>query len=176
MGSGDVSFFSLFLARGGCGDFSHRVYLSQMDSISPEKRSWVMSRVKGRDTKPEKNVRSLLHRMGYRFRLQRKDLPGKPDIVLPKYRAVIFVHGCYWHRHDCVNGRRLPKSRLDFWLPKLEGNQERDIKNQALLREDGWNVLVIWECMLRDTNILQKSIHYFLENVVPERDKPNEIS
>ena len=114
-----------------------------MDSISPEKRSWVMSQVKGRDTKPEKVVRSLLHRMGYRFRLQRKDLPGKPDIVLPKYRAVIFVHGCYWHRHDCVNGRRLPKSRLDFWKPKLENNRERDLKNQADLQELGWNVLEV---------------------------------
>lgn len=135
-----------------------------MDSISSEKRSWVMAQVKGRDTKPEKAVRSLLHRMGYRFRLQRKDLPGKPDIVLPRYRAAIFVHGCYWHRHDCPNGRRLPKSRIDFWLSKLEGNRERDIKKQALLRGQGWNVLIVWECMLLDVNALQENIRAFLES------------
>lgn len=135
-----------------------------MDSVSPEKRSWVMAQVKGRDTRPEKAVRSLLHSMGYRFRLQRGDLPGKPDIVLPKYHAVIFVHGCYWHRHDCPNGRRLPKSRLDFWLPKLEGSRKRDIQKQVLLRERGWNILVIWECMLRDTSALQETIRAFLED------------
>lgn len=136
----------------------------RMDSVSPEKRSWVMTQVKGRDTRPEKAVRSLLHRMGYRFQLQREDLPGKPDIVLPRYRTVILVHGCYWHRHDCPNGQRLPKSRLDFWLPKLEGNRERDVKKQALLRELGWNVLVIWECHLRDTNTLQDNIRTFLSD------------
>ena len=135
-----------------------------MDSVSPEKRSWIMAQVKGRDTKPEKAVRSLLHRMGYRFRLQRKDLPGKPDIVLPKYHTVIFVHGCYWHRHDCPNGRRLPKSRLDFWLPKLEGNRERDLKKLTLLRELGWNVMIIWECMIRDESALRENIRSFLEN------------
>ena len=139
-----------------------------MDSVSPEKRGWVMAQVKGRNTRPEKAVRSLLHRMGCRFRLQRKDLPGKPDIVLPKYRAVIFVHGCYWHRHDCLNGQRLPKSRLDFWLPKLEGNRERDLRKQALLRKQGWNVLIIWECQLRDTDVLQEIIRTFLENAGQE--------
>ena len=135
-----------------------------MDSVSPEKRSWVMARVKGCDTGPERLVRSLLHRMGYRFRLQRKDLPGRPDIVLPKYRAVIFVHGCYWHRHNCQNGKRLPKSRLDYWLPKLEGNQKRDSKNQVLLNEQGWFVLVLWECMLRDEYSLKQVIRGFLED------------
>lgn len=136
-----------------------------MDSISTEKRSWVMAQIKGRDTKPEKVVRSLLYNMGYRFRLQKKDLPGKPDIVLAKYRTVIFVHGCYWHRHNCPNGQRIPKSRLEFWLPKLEGNRERDIKNQSLLREQGWNVLVIWECQLRDIETLRKNIRIFLKDV-----------
>lgn len=137
-----------------------------MDSISPEKRSWVMAQVRGRDTKPEKAVRSLLHRMGYRFRLQRKNLPGKPDIVLPKYHTAIFVHGCYWHRHNCPNGQRLPKSRLDFWLPKLESNRKRDIKNQDLLRDRGWHVLVIWECQLQDISALRENIRTFLTHVV----------
>ena len=109
-----------------------------------------MSRVKGRDTRPEKLVRSILHRLGYRFRLRRNDLPGKPDIVLPKYRAVIFVHGCFWHRHDCPKGQRLPKSHVDFWLPKLNGNHERDVRNYEALKERGWRVLIIWECMLKD--------------------------
>jgi len=144
--------------------YSRSIFFPEMDSVSPDKRSWVMAQVKGRNTRPERDVRSLLHHMGYRFRLQRKGLPGKPDIVLPKFRAVIFVHGCYWHRHDCSNGRRLPKSRLDFWLPKLEGNRERDIQKQALLREQGWNILIIWECMLRDTSALQEIIRTFLEN------------
>lgn len=132
------------------------------DSVSPEKRSWVMSRVKNRDTGPEKLVRSTLHRLGFRFRLRRKDLPGTPDIVLPKHKAVIFVHGCYWHRHDCPNGRRLPKSRLEFWLPKLTGNRERDVKQQNLLREAGWRVLVVWECELKDQGELDRRLNRFL--------------
>lgn len=121
-----------------------------------------MGRVKGQNTRPEKLVRSLLHRMGYRFRIQRADLPGRPDIVLPKYHAVIFVHGCYWHRHDCPNGKRLPKTRLDFWLPKLEGNRLRDVKNQEKLVQMGWKVLILWECMLKDKIFLQEKIRCFL--------------
>ena len=122
-----------------------------------------MSRVKGRDTKPEKAVRSMLHRLGYRFRLRRSDLPGRPDIVLPKYKSVIFVHGCYWHRHDCPNGRRLPRSRLDFWKPKLEGNRERDLRHYKSLDNQGWKVLIIWECMLKDTPLLVNKIQGFLK-------------
>lgn len=135
-----------------------------VDSVSKEKRSWIMGRVKGQNTRPEKLVRSLLHRMGYRFRIQRADLPGRPDIVLPKYHAVIFVHGCYWHRHDCPNGKRLPKTRLDFWLPKLEGNRLRDVKNQEKLVQMGWKVLILWECMLKDKISLQEKIRCFLNN------------
>lgn len=136
-----------------------------MDSVSKEKRSWIMGRVKGRNTRPEKLVRSLLHGMGYRFRLQRADLPGRPDIVLPKYRTVIFVHGCYWHRHDCPNGKRLPKTRLDFWIPKLEGNRLRDVKNQEKLVQMGWKVLVLWECTLKDKFALQEKIRCFLNDM-----------
>lgn len=135
-----------------------------MDSVSKEKRSWIMGRVKGQNTRPEKLVRSLLHRMGYRFRIQRANLPGRPDIVLPKYHAVIFVHGCYWHRHDCPNGKRLPKTRLDFWLPKLEGNRLRDVKNQEKLIQMGWKVLILWECMLKDKISLQEKIRCFLND------------
>jgi DNA mismatch endonuclease (patch repair protein) len=122
-----------------------------------------MSRVKSRDTKPEKMVRSMLHRCGYRFRLRRSDLPGSPDIVLPKYGSVIFVHGCYWHRHDCPNGRRLPLSRLDFWKPKLEGNRERDLRHYKALDKRGWKVLIIWECMLKDKAFLLRTIQNFLK-------------
>lgn len=124
-----------------------------------------MARVKGRDTKSEKAARSLLHGMGYRFRLHRTDLPGKPDIVLPKYRTAIFVNGCYWHRHDCPNGQRLPGTRSDYWRSKLEGNRERDRKNHALLREMGWHVLIIWECHLRDMNAVRENVRSFLDAV-----------
>jgi DNA mismatch endonuclease (patch repair protein) len=113
-------------------------------------RSAQMARIKARDTKPEMIVRRALHAAGLRFRLHYRHLPGKPDIVLPSRRIAIFVHGCFWHRHsqpDCKLAR-LPKSRLDFWLPKLEGNRERDARNEAALREAGWDVRVIWECEL----------------------------
>lgn len=114
-------------------------------------RSAQMARVKARDTKPEMIVRRALHAVGLRFRLHYGHLPGKPDIVLPSRRIAIFVHGCFWHRHpqpDCKLAR-LPKSRLDFWLPKLEGNRERDARNEVALQEAGWDVRVIWECELR---------------------------
>lgn len=117
-----------------------------MDRISKEHRSWNMSRIRGRDTKPEKVVRSLLHRMGYRFRLHRKGLPGKPDIVLPKYRTVIFVHGCFWHRHSGCRFAYTPKSRGEFWQQKFRANRRRDHRSTAALTRLGWRVLVIWEC------------------------------
>ena len=117
-----------------------------MDKISKEHRSWNMSRIRSKDTTPEKTVRSLLHKMGYRFRLHRKDLPGKPDIVLPKYKTVIFVHGCFWHRHENCKYASIPKTNTEFWLDKLNKNVERDKKNQAELKKLGWKVIVIWEC------------------------------
>ncbi len=120
------------------------------DILTPEKRSWNMGRIKGFNTKPEKIVRSLLHGMGFRFRLHRKDLPGKPDIVLPKYKTVVFVHGCYWHRHAGCKYAYTPKSRVDFWMAKFEGTVKRDGKNYRLLRELGWNVIVVWECELKN--------------------------
>jgi len=123
-----------------------------------------MSRVRGRDTKPEMLVRRLAHGMGYRYRLHRRDLPGSPDLVFPSRRKVIFVHGCFWHRHlepDCKLAR-LPKSKLDFWGPKLETNRERDERNVVLLEELGWDVLVIWECQTKNRGQLQARIREFL--------------
>jgi len=117
-----------------------------MDQISPEHRSWNMSRIKGKNTKPELLVRSWLHRHGFRFRLHVKNLPGTPDIVLPKYRTVIEVRGCYWHRHPGCKFAYTPKSNLDFWNTKFIENVERDKSNTDLLNQLRWHVIIIWEC------------------------------
>ena len=138
--------------------------LTYMDTVSPEERSRIMSHVKGRDTTPEKRVRSLLHSMGYRFRLQRADLPGKPDIVLPKFKTVIFVNGCFWHRHPGCKRATLPKSNAEFWRQKLEKNVARDLRNIQTLKDLGWDVLIIWECELKDTMTLQARLSDFFEN------------
>ena len=129
-----------------------------MDSLSPDHRSWNMSRIKSRDTKPELTVRSLLHQKGYRFRLHRKDLPGKPDIVLPRFKKIIFVHGCFWHRHEGCRYAYNPKSRVDFWLEKFNKNVERDRQVRAALTQLGWEVHVIWECETKKSEILNKII------------------
>ena len=136
-----------------------------IDTLSPRERSERMSRVRGANTKPELRVRRLVHGMGYRYRLHRRTLPGTPDLVFPSRRKVIFVHGCFWHRHPdpkCPLAR-LPKSRLEFWRPKLEGNRERDVRNRERLREIGWEPLVIWECRLRDESGLRREIRDFLK-------------
>ena len=129
----------------------------------PEDRSRTMRAVKGRDTGPEMTVRRLAHGMGYRYRLHRKDLPGKPDLAFPAKRKVIFVHGCFWHQHACPRGARSPKSSRDYWIPKLKRNKQRDTENQSRLREMGWEVLVIWECEMKDRDALGKRIAAFLE-------------
>jgi len=121
-----------------------------MDKITPEHRSWNMGRIHSRNTKPELAVRSLLHRMGYRFRLHRKDLPGKPDIILPKHKTVVFVHGCFWHRHNACQYAYNPKSRVIFWKEKFNRTIERDNKNKTELESCGWKVIVVWECELYD--------------------------
>jgi DNA mismatch endonuclease (patch repair protein) len=113
-----------------------------------------MRRVRGKDTTPEMAVRSLLHRLGFRFRLHRKDLPGKPDIVLPKHKAAIFVHGCFWHRHAGCSRASTPATRQEYWLPKFRRTVERDKRNQDKLRRAGWNVIVVWECEIRDMDRL----------------------
>jgi DNA mismatch endonuclease (patch repair protein) len=135
-----------------------------MDRISKEHRSWNMSRIQSRDTKPEKTVRSILHGLGYRFRLHRKDLPGKPDIVLARYNSVIFVHGCFWHRHKNCKNASIPKTKKTFWEEKFKANIERDIKVKNELKSNGWRVLVVWECELTDIDSVEKELGKFLKN------------
>ncbi|MFO7904035.1 MAG: very short patch repair endonuclease [Planctomycetota bacterium] len=134
-----------------------------MDSLTSTQRSERMSRVKAKDTKPELRVRRLVHGLGYRYRLHKRKLPGCPDLVFASRRKVIFVHGCFWHRHPGCRNTRLPKSKLDFWKPKLEANRERDLRNQRLLRQLGWTYLVVWECETGDVDRLAKKIVKFLE-------------
>ena len=124
-----------------------------MDRISKERRSWNMSRIRSRDTKPELLVRSLLHRNGFRFRLHRRDLPGTPDIVLPKYKTVILVHGCFWHQHPGCRRAKRPQTRAEFWRVKLDANITRDAAASAALERAGWRTLVIWECEIGDEGL-----------------------
>lgn len=133
-----------------------------MDTLTQDQRSERMSRVRSKDTKPEMHVRRLAHSLGYRYRLHRRDLPGTPDLVFPSRRKVIFVHGCFWHRHAGCPNTRWPKSKLDFWKPKLEANKKRDIKHKRQLTRLGWRYLVVWECEVRDDS-LDKRIVEFLE-------------
>ena len=129
-----------------------------MDVHSKESRSFNMSRIKSRDTKPELVVRSICHSLGLRFRLHRKDLPGKPDLVFPKYRTVILVHGCYWHSHNCKYGNVTPKTNADFWKDKRNTTIERDKSNVAALMNLKWRVLIYWECEMKDTKKLTNTI------------------
>lgn len=134
------------------------------DPLSVSERSERMSRIRNADTKPEMVVRKMVFGMGYRYRLHARDLPGSPDIVFRKRKQVIFVHGCFWHQHGCRQ-YRMPKSKLDFWLPKLNRNQQRDQNNQDSLRTMGWRLLVIWECELKQPDILRQRIREFMEDV-----------
>ncbi|MBT3055799.1 MAG: DNA mismatch endonuclease Vsr [Candidatus Thiodiazotropha sp. (ex Codakia orbicularis)] len=134
------------------------------DTLSKEDRSKLMSRIHGRDTRPEMIVRGLIHKLGYRYRLHAKFLPGKPDLVFTARKKVIFVHGCFWHRHTDCKLARLPKSRLGFWLPKLEGNSKRDELNQDKLKSLGWCYLIIWECETKDLVHLENKILCFLND------------
>ena len=134
-----------------------------MDTISKKRRSWNMSRIGSKDTKPELIVRSLIHSWGFRFRLHRPDLPGKPDIVLPMYQIAIFVHGCFWHRHPQCKFAYTPKTRQEFWLNKFEGNKKRDRRSKRELQKLGWEVIIVWECQTKDQErleaILEKSLY-----------------
>jgi len=133
-----------------------------MDTLSPKERSERMSRIRGKNSKPEMKLRRLVHGMGFRYRLHVKDLPGKPDLVFKSRKAVIFVHGCFWHRHRGCKLARLPKSRVDFWTEKLESNRKRDILVREKLRKAGWRVLVVWECQLADTAKTSQLVRAFL--------------
>jgi DNA mismatch endonuclease (patch repair protein) len=124
----------------------------------PDARRMLMRRVKGTNTKPELAVRRALHAMGYRFRLHRRDLPGRPDIVLPRHRIAIFVHGCFWHRHAGCRGATTPKTRTDFWAAKFDANIARDRAAEEALKAAGWRVLIIWECETKDTTALRTAL------------------
>ena len=133
-----------------------------MDVLTPEQRHRNMANIKGRDTKPEKVVRSAIHRLGFRYRLHARELPGKPDIVFRKTRKVIFVHGCFWHTHDCRFGRVEPQTNSEFWRDKRTGTQRGDKANLEHLEAEGWKVLTIWECQTRDADSLNATLNEFL--------------
>ncbi|HOD50278.1 MAG TPA: DNA mismatch endonuclease Vsr [Candidatus Hydrogenedentes bacterium] len=140
-----------------------------MDQFSQATRSWIMSRVASSDTSAEVAVRSILHRMGYRFRLHCRNLPGKPDIVLPKHRAVVFVHGCFWHRHARCKRATVPASNRTYWLPKFRRTVARDRTNRRLLRRLGWNVVIVWECELTKPDSLATRL---AKRIGTKRDYP----
>lgn len=139
------------------------------DVYPPEKRSAVMRRVKGRNTTPELLVRKALTALGARYRLNRKDLPGSPDIVMPGRRLAIFVHGCFWHGHDCARGSRVPKANRDYWVGKVARNKARDVAAVEALSATGWRVETIWECDLKDAPALKARLAELLADVTPAR-------
>lgn len=131
-------------------------------------RSRIMRAVKGRDTIPELLVRRAAHRMGYRFRLHRRDLPGSPDLVFPRLRKAIFIHGCFWHGHSCARGARIPKSNRDYWIKKISRNMLRDRGAKAKLKADGWDVLILWECRIKENVKLERALRLFLDGPAPD--------
>ncbi len=139
-----------------------RLHAGRLDTLTPRQRSELMSRIRAKDTKPEMSVRRLVHGMGYRYRLHVRELPGQPDLVFRPRRKVIFVHGCFWHRHNGCSRNRIPTTRRDYWSKKLNSNVERDRRNEAALREMGWRVLVIWECETKDALRIAQEIRRFL--------------
>lgn len=133
------------------------------DTLSPQERSKRMSLIRGTGSAPEMKLRRLVHGMGFRYRLHVKELPGKPDMVFLSRRAVIFMHGCFWHHHKGCKLARFPKSKLDFWKPKLEENRKRDLRNQQRLSDLGWHVLVVWECHMVDIDRVSEVVREFLQ-------------
>lgn len=131
-------------------------------TVDPE-RSRIMRAVKSRDTAPEMTVRRLVYSMGYRYRLHRKDLPGKPDLAFQSRRKVIFIHGCFWHGHDCKRGARVPKNNREYWETKIARNRERDNHHDEELRREGWRILIVWECQIEEQAALIERIRRFLE-------------
>ena len=143
-----------------------------MDRLTVKHRSWNMSRIRGRDTAPERTIRSMLHRLGYRFRLHSRALPGRPDVVLPLCRTVVLVHGCFWHRHSRCPFAYTPKSRTAFWKQKFAANVKRDREVMTRLRALGWHVLVVWACELRDAEALS----HRLDDVLRQRRQRQNIN
>ena len=137
-----------------------------VDKLTPEERSINMSRIQSKDTTPEMIVRKLIFSKGYRYRLHQKDLPGKPDIVLPSKKKIVFVHGCFWHQHNDPKCKiaRMPKSKTEYWIPKLKRNVERDTEHQKSLRSKGWRILVVWECETNDIKKLSRKLDRFLSD------------
>ena len=142
--------------------------MSSLHVETAEYRSRVMRQVRSKDTSPEVRVRSLIHRAGYRFRLHVKGMAGKPDIVMPRHKTVVFVNGCFWHRHPGCRYASTPKANAEYWQRKFEGNVARDEKVQAVLRDNGWNVLVIWECQTRDSTVLESLLADLLPPLIQE--------
>lgn len=136
-----------------------------VDSIDQATRSAFMARVRSKNTGPEMIVRKLLFAAGYRYRLHVRKLPGSPDLVFPTRKKVIFVHGCFWHRHDGCAASRIPKSRTDYWSEKLNGNKLRDMRNIQALHQAGWQILIVWECQLGNAEMLLKRLRQFLEGL-----------
>lgn len=134
-----------------------------VDSLTSEERSEIMARVRSKNSGPEMLVRKIVFAMGYRYRLHARSLPGCPDLVFRSQHKVIFVHGCFWHRHANCALARMPKSRIDFWTAKLEGNRKRDKRNKRALSREGWKILTIWECELNDAVRLESRIRRFLD-------------
>ena len=134
-----------------------------VDTVSPEVRSQIMARVRSKGMKPEMKVRRLLHGLGYRYRLHRSDLPGRPDLVFPSRRKVVFVNGCFWHYHLDCDRVRIPATNREYWVGKLERNRDRDKRNLSLLEEMGWSVMTAWECQLRDIDTMTAQLVEFLE-------------
>ncbi len=134
-----------------------------MDIVSPQHRSLMMSRIQGKDTKPELSVRKVAHQLGYRFRLHRRDLPGTPDVVFPGRKKIVFVHGCFWHRHAGCRLAYVPKSNASFWESKFESNMRRDLIARTQLTKLGWNVRVIWECETKSPDTLARLLKEFLD-------------
>ncbi|CAN5654709.1 very short patch repair endonuclease [soil metagenome] len=134
------------------------------DNLTAEQRKRNMTAIKSRHTKPEIIVRSIIHRLGFRFRLHDKKLPGKPDIVLKRHKKIILVHGCFWHIHDCKRGNVTPKTNVEYWQKKRFRNVERDKENLKIYKKQGWKVLVIWECQLKGLNKLKNRLKRFLKN------------
>ena len=134
------------------------------DVLTPEQRSFNMSRIRNRDTRPEMIVRSIVHRLGYRYRLHKKDLPGKPDLVLVRHRKIIDVHGCFFHMHKCRYGSVVPATNAKFWRTKRLSNVERDRRNLKALRRDGWKVMIVWECETRNPDRLEGKIKRFMDS------------